>query len=157
MGKLLLKFWRLVHPKHGQTIEEAFSGNGGLYTHARWHFKGTRIVYCATSIALALLEILVHWIPPQGRSLCLYRVEIAEDLISVLKAEQFPKDWRQHPPSVSTMRIGTDWIKAQSSLGFIVPSAIVPEEQNCLLNPVHPLFSQVQITGPSNYELDSRL
>jgi RES domain-containing protein len=106
---------------------------------------------------LALLEIRVHWTPSQGRSLCLYRIEIPDALISLLGAEQLPKDWRQHPPAVSTMRIGTGWIKAQSSVALIVPSAIVPEEQNCLLNPLHALFSQVEIEGPSTYELDSRL
>jgi RES domain-containing protein len=147
----------LVHPKHGQTIEEAFSGSGGLYTHARWHFKGTRIVYCATSISLALLEIRVHWTASQGRSLCLFRVEVSDNLISVLEREQLPKDWRQHPPSIKTMRIGSDWIKSQSSVGSIVPSAIVPEEQNCLLNPLHPLFFRVKIEGPFSYELEPQI
>jgi len=44
------------------------------------------------------------------------------------EAERLPHDWRQHLPSVSTMRIGSNWIKDQSSVGLIVPSAIVTEE-----------------------------
>jgi RES domain-containing protein len=55
------------------------------------------------------------------------------------------------------MRIGSDWIKSQSSVGLIVPSAIVPEEQNCLLNPLHPLFFRVKIEGPFSYELEPQI
>jgi RES domain-containing protein len=152
-----LKLWRLVHPIHGQKIEEAFSGNGGLYAHGRSHMKGTRIVYAASSIALALLELRVHWVPSKGRSLCLYRIELSNKLISVLELDQLPKDWRAHPPVSSTMRIGTNWIKSRSSAGLVVPSAIVPEETNCLLNPMHRRFSQVKVKGPFTYPLDSRL
>jgi RES domain-containing protein len=146
-----------VHPKHGQTIEEAFSGNGGLYAHGRWHMKGTRIVYAASSIALALLELRVHWVPSKGRTLCLYRIEVSNRLVSFLELDQLPKEWRAHPPSRSTMRLGTDWIKSRSSVGLVVPSAIVPEEVNCMLNPMHPRFAQVKVEGPFTYPLDSRL
>jgi len=119
--------------------------------------KGARIVYAASSIALALLELRVHWVPSKGRALCLYRIELSNKLVSFLEVDQLPKDWRAHPPSRSTMRIGIDWIKSRSSVGLVVPNAIVPEEVNCLLNPMHPRFGHVKVEGPFTYRLDSRL
>jgi RES domain-containing protein len=119
--------------------------------------KGTRIVYAASSIALALLELRIHWVPSKGRTLCLYRIEVSNRLVSFLELDQLPKEWRAHPPSRSTMRLGTDWIKSRSSVGLVVPSAIVPEEVNCMLNPMHPRFAQVKVEGPFTYPLDSRL
>lgn len=52
-----MKVWRICKKKHQNT---AFSGEGGLYAAGRWHPKGFRIIYTASSLALATLEIFVH-------------------------------------------------------------------------------------------------
>jgi hypothetical protein len=71
------------------------------------------------------------------------RFEIEGRLIQRLT--RLPDDWQSIPESVTTQRLGDDWIQGQSSLGLIVPSATLPEgqendEQNVLLNPLYPKF-----------------
>lgn len=51
-----------------------------------------------------------------------------------------PEDWQENPAPVSTMDLGTGWLQANSALALILPSCIIPYENNAILNPLHPAF-----------------
>ena len=140
---------------------EEFNGQGGVLAAGRWHNKGTPVVYASTSEPLALLEKLVHRrVSPVTAVYPLYIADVPDRLIEELPATSLPSDWRSISPSPSTQRLGNSWLMSRSAVGLLVPSILItgaaPEVKNCLLNPEHPDFDQVTLSGPSLLTLDSR-
>lgn len=150
-----MRLHRIALAAHSATAAEAFSGRGGLYGKGRWHTQGRLIVYSAEHVSLAMSEALVHLqrsnsIEPYNR----WEIEIPDDLIS--RAPDLPDGWDQ---DVSvTQALGDAWLSSRTSVGLLVPSAIVKVESNCLLNPAHPAFSLSWIvSGPHVFDFDRRL
>lgn len=140
---------------------EEFNGQAGVVAAGRWHIKGTPVVYASTSEPLALLEKLVHRrLSPVTAAYPLYLADVPDRLIEELPATSLPPDWRSISPRPSTQRLGNSWLTSRSAVGLLVPSILItgaaPEVKNCLLNPEHPDFSQVMLSGPSLLTLDSR-
>jgi len=154
---LSIKIWRLSKAKYAKT---AFSGLGGLKTSGRWHTKGQRVVYCADSLSLALLELLVHIEDPELASLFSFvsiEVEIEDSLIQSLDRSKLDSNWRQWPHSKDTQGLGNEWITSMSSVILRVPSSIVPTQNNFLINPDHPEFSSIKLGPPEPFSIDPRL
>jgi RES domain-containing protein len=134
---------------------DAFGGRGGLYGKGRWHSRGRLIVYTAQSTSLAMAEILVHIqrsnnIEPFNR----WEIDVPDAMISL--APQLRAGWRMD--MARTQAFGDAWLASKSSVGHLVPSAIVPNEMNCLLNPTHPQFSlKWVVSGPHPFAFDARL
>ena len=72
-------------------------------------------------------------------------------------SDPLPTDWRLEPPVTSTMQLGDNWLQKGSSLALQVPSAVIPEESNYLLNPLHKDFSQITLSDPLKFRFDERL
>jgi RES domain-containing protein len=137
------------------TAADAFSGRGGLYGKGRWHTQGHLIVYAAENTSLAMAESLVHIqrsnnIEPFNR----WEIDVPDALIAA--APTVPAGWRTNV--ALTQAYGDAWLESQSSVGHFVPSAIVDNEMNCLMNPAHPRFSLAWVvSGPHPFAFDSRL
>ena len=144
--------WRISnHP--------SLSGDGALRTPGRWHTRGRRVVYCARNPAAALLEILVHFeldiqdLPLRYR---LLKIEAPDDVpIERVSIDELPADWREK--TEATRRIGDGWLTRSSSALLSVPSAIVPEPFNVLLNPAHQDATRVVIVETGEHAIDPRL
>lgn len=150
-----LSVWRITKSKHAET---AFTGEGAELAGGRWNSRGTRIVYTSWSISLAILEILAHLQNESHlASYVLFEVKFEEHQIEHLDLEHLPPDWSAYPPSASTQVIGDTWVSEQRSLALKVPSAIVPMEENYLINPRHPDFGHLDIGDPLPLPLDDRL
>lgn len=132
------------------------SGNGGLYAPGRWHSQGSRIIYSSSSLALATLELFVNL--HNRRMLAHYvksRIVIPESLIAQLETEVLTAFLRD-PDVFSSRSYGDAWLREGRSCVLEVPSRIVPEESNYLINPLHPDFHELTAhTDP--YEPDPRL
>ena len=74
-----------------------------------------------------------------------------------LPVKDLPPNWRAWPPAPVTRAIGGECATARRSLILAVPSAIIPEEVNFLLNPAHPDFRRVKIPKPVPFHFDPRL
>lgn len=113
-------------------------------------------MYLAESPASALLEVCVHTsandVPPE---FTLLRVEGPDQTIPEVKLEDLPSDWT-HRSDIS-QHYGDTWLQTGDSPLLRVPSSIVPETFNILLNPEHELADQVQITESFAYPFDIRL
>jgi RES domain-containing protein len=145
--------WRIVLAKRATST---FSGEGARLNGGRWNNKGTAIVYTAGSISLASMEILVNLPSPMLLARFVrIPVEFDEALISEVTA--LPSGWQSRPASPETKAIGGSWAASLRSAVLQVPSVVVPEEFNYLLNPNHPDWDQIQIKAPGVYHLDSRL
>jgi len=140
---------------------QEFSGLGGVLAAGRWHIKGTPVVYASTSEPLALLEKPVHRrLSPVTAVYPLYIADVPDRLIEEIPATNLPPDWRSIAPTGSTQRLGNRWLTGRSGVGLLVPSILItgaePEVKNCLINPDHPDFDQVTLSGPILLPLDSR-
>lgn len=125
----------------------------------RWNDPGVPIVYCAESIALAALEILVHTdasIAPTD--LVVVPIDIPDAATTrAIDAKKLPDGWRGFPANSSTKSVGEAWVKRRDTLLLRVPSAIVPQEHNVLINVAHPLMSRVRAGAAEPFAFDPRL
>ncbi|WP_145573738.1 RES family NAD+ phosphorylase [Yersinia alsatica] len=149
-------FYRIVMRHY---LASTWTGYGAEIYGGRWNHKGHAAIYLASSVSLAMLETLVHI---QGSSTLsefeLFQIEIDDSNIMLLQPQDWPTDWRSDPAPVATMDIGTEWLESESSLGLLVPSTLVPSENNLLVNPRHQDF-QACLTSvkPLSFSFDSRL
>jgi len=150
----MLEAWRIVRERRAAT---AFSGEGALEYGGRWNLPGTRMVYASESMALAALELLVHLIPPVTFKYKSIRIEFDETLVSGLDTVELFDGWTMSPPSLITQRLGTRWAAELRSAVLAVPSAIIPEETNYLINPLHADFSRIKLDAAQDFTIDSRL
>lgn len=148
--------FRIVKRKLAET---AFEGLGAKRHGGRWNSKGLPVVYTSDSVSLAALELLVHL--KRQEVLVHYvgfRLELADSQVLDLEQEILPADWLDDPPPPSTADIGDGWLESGLSLALAVPSVIVPEQHNILLNPKHADFQAVADKAVSSpFEFDMRL
>lgn len=150
-----LRVWRLCKRAHA-----AFDGDGARLAGGRWNRRGTRVVYASESLSLAALEILVHGGDPALLPADLVAIPAdipASVAIESLEDARLPADWRRIPAPESLAALGTAWAQAARTPVLSVPSAIVPQERNYLLNPAHPDFAKIRLGTPEPFSLDRRL
>lgn len=152
----MIRSFRILQTKY---LETAFNGEGARRYGGRWNSKGTRIIYTAGSLSLAILEILVH-IEDYSIISGLYSaipVEFDESLVQKLDPMKVPPGWDGPEPIAATQIVGDTWIKNSSSVLLEVPSAVVTLESNFLINPVHEDFEYVKIGEGNPLNIDERL
>lgn len=141
-----MRLWRV-------SAHRGFDGEGARLFGGRWNHPGTRVVYAAATLALAVLEFLAHVdrdLPPAD--LIAHHVDVPDEArTETLDETKLPRDWRAYPSPPLLRDIGTRWAAAGSSLLLRVPSAVLgvePElvvgERNYLINPAHAEFKRVR-------------
>jgi RES domain-containing protein len=113
-------------------------------------------VYLSESPSAALLEVCVHSspndIPPDFTLLKIEAPDVAIDLIAV---NALPEDWQKQLKI--TRELGTQWLRKNEGILLQVPSAIVPQTANFLLNPLHPDAVRFRIVEALAYPFDTRI
>jgi RES domain-containing protein len=148
--------WRIVKAKH---VDNAFDSEGARVAGGRWNRIGIPMIYTADSVALAVLEITVHLSKEDllQKSYFLITVQFDSALVTSLDLAEVPDDWDSLPPSLSTQNIGTQWALSQKSVILKVPSTVVRQAFNYLINPVHPDFKKLSIGIPETVVFDPRI
>lgn len=135
-------------------------GMGGLLYAGRWHKAGYRVVYAAHSRSLAALEYLVHL---NAASIMLNDFVITtlfipnQIVIEELDRGLLPDDWANISHYGITQKLGTGFLKKAEHLVLRVPSAIVPDECNYIINPAHPQMAMCKVKRVDEFRFDSRL
>ena len=154
-----MRVYRIAKAIRSTTGAEMMSEEGGLRASARWHTKGRPIIYTATSQALATLEIAVNLKKPS--IIPAYRileVDVPDDLVVEIEASMLPAGWdRKDGEPLLTRSIGDRWLATQVSTGLRVPSSVIPQQYNVLLNPSHPEFPQLTWGAPLDFPFDPRI
>jgi RES domain-containing protein len=142
-------------------LNSALSGIGASLSEGfRWNSLSTRIVYTAESRALAILEVSVHLDLQEDLPTDRYLITLEiPDEVEILELDQvdLPLNWDAKPPIVETQLIGDDFVTQQTAAVLKVPSAIVPEECNYLINPLHPDAKKIKMTASKQLLFDARL
>lgn len=147
--------YRISKEKHAKDL----SGNGARLSGGRWNSKGLPVVYTSGSIALAMAEVLVHisagLIPDDYR---LVTIEIPDSIsIEILDETSLPGKWKTLGMMPVTQKIGNNFLINLKAPCLKVPSAVVPGENNILINPEHPDFAKVKILKMESFDFDERL
>lgn len=146
--------WRIARKAHTE-----LDGEGARLHGARWSSKGVAVVYTASHLSLAALEYLVHIDPEDApEDLVALGLHIPEDASEkVCGPVDLPAGWRLAPPPPECQEVGDRWVRAGEHLLLRVPSVLVPEEANVLINPGHPEACGVRIAVARPFSFDPRL
>ncbi len=133
----------------------AFDGEGARRYAGRWNSKGVPIVYTSESLALCSLEIFVH-LPSYELLKNYVYIKVSFDSDLILDAQP-TKGWDERPVSKISQAIGDQWVEENQKPVLRVPSVIVPDGNNYLLNFNHPDSKQIKIADPLPLDFDPRL
>ncbi len=125
----------------------------------RWNSKGFPMLYTSSTRALAALEVLVH-MPVnnvQQMDFSIVSISLPENSLEEVKYNAIKKEIEANGLNSSFKSIGDDWIKRNSSLLLKVPSVVINEEFNFLVNPAHKDFTKVKILSRQPFSFDERL
>lgn len=149
-----LSAWRIVKKKR---LATALTGKGASLYPGRWNGLGVPVVYCAGSISLAVLELLVNMeSAPRTPEYQLLELRFDESLMTILDERRLPRNWRRDPAPRALQLIGNRWVHRGTSAVLCVPSAITGEP-NYLLNPAHKDYGKIAVARPRSFRLDARL
>ena len=147
-----MRLWRISN-------HASLSGDGGLHAAGRWHSRGRRVVYLADHPASALVEVMVHLeidaedLPTHYQ---LLGIEVPDDVaVTALAETELPDGWRQQ--FAVTRARGDEWLRTGATALLRLPSAIVPEATNYLLNPAHADTARISIAIALRAPFDPRL
>ncbi|MBS1530198.1 MAG: RES family NAD+ phosphorylase [Bacteroidetes bacterium] len=145
--------YRITNAKYAGDL----SGNGARYFGGRWNSIGQPMLYLASSRSLAILESLAHIVPTNvPNDYLLLTIDAPDDYIAV-SADLLPDKWNEYPESNITKQIGNAFLQRNEYLLLKVPSALVPEEFNYLMNPLHSKADRVKVINRATYRFDDRL
>ncbi len=134
------------------------SGLGAKLFGGRWNSKGTPILYFASSRSLAVLELFVHVSQSQApKDLKILKAKLPDTSIEEFDQASFDKMLRSKFSVSQFKKAGDSWIDRQRSLALSVPSVIIPEEKNILVNPEHTDIDKLKIVEIEDFSFDHRL
>lgn len=135
----------------------ANDGLGASLYGGRWNQKGIPVIYAAASRALCALEVLANAYELAG-DYVVTPIELPGDLAVVtVSIDDLPPGWNAVQPITKTAEIGTAWAERFESAVLVVPSAVIAEEQNYILNPGHSDFSRLRFLTSEPFYFDDRL
>lgn len=152
--------WRIAQDTKDYEADD-LSGKGAEITGGRWNHKGTPLLYTSSNRALAGLETIMH-LNAGGLPFNRYLVEVlipdaAWAAAQVITAATAPVGWDAEPASRTAANYGSAWAKSSTTLLLIVPSVVVPDEPNILINPIHPDMGQLTASKVRKWLYDPRL
>jgi len=149
-----VRVWRIAAAGH-----DLFDGEGTRRFGSRFVPIGMRAVYTSATLSLAALELFVHIDPDlEPSELVSVSADIPDTItIETVKAGDLAAHWRRYPAPEALQSIGRDWIQRGQSAVLRVPSAIIPIEQNYVLNPDHEDFARIAHGAAEAFSFDPRV
>uniref|UniRef100_UPI0039F0CA4B RES family NAD+ phosphorylase n=1 Tax=Bordetella sputigena TaxID=1416810 RepID=UPI0039F0CA4B len=156
---MTVTLWRIATDAPSYTADD-MQGLGAKKTGGRWNRQGTPMIYTATSRSLACLETMVHLgaiTLPLNRYLV--EINVPDKLWDTRKELDVTKNigWDAIPPGRVSLDAGDEWCRKNSSPLMCVPSVIVPEELNVLINPTHPAAADITSRKVRKWVYDLRV
>lgn len=132
------------------------SGEGAKRWGGRWNSPGLSVVYTSYSISLSLLELLIYQSSYEEIVVNrLMSIEVPDSAFQSLAANSLKPNWQN---DIDYCRfIGNEFLQNKKSLLLKVPSAIIPDEYNIMINPAHPAFVKCTLASSRLFEFDTRL
>jgi RES domain-containing protein len=138
----------------------SLDGKGGLFGPGRWHKKGNPVIYTSEHASLAAWEKIVHVASFENlpEDLLLIKIEIPDTIkIQTVPTDILVPGWDEFPFNSKTVEYGTSFLRNGEYLALIVPSVIIPDEFNVILNPIHPNILKCRIISSETFTFDRRV
>lgn len=151
-----MELYRIAQEKFADDL----SGNGAKIFGGRWNSEGLFALYTSSYRSLALLETLAHT-PAKMLDQKVY-ILITLSLpgntrIEVIDKNKLSPGWDAPDTRPLTKRMGDEFLKSKSSLLLAVPSVLMPEENNYLVNVLHPDMKKMKVIFKRRISFDKRL
>jgi RES domain-containing protein len=149
-----MRVWRVA-----RQVYSVLDGEGARRAGGRWNSPGVPVVYASSTLSLAILELLVHTDPDLiPRDLYRFEIELPGSLTpEILNVGTLPSNWRDIPNHPACRAVGDDWLQQRKHAILGVPSAVVPEELNYLINPAHSATAGIRVVRSGAFSFDKRL
>ncbi len=147
--------YRITKKEHS-----ALDGMGGLYGPGRWHKKGNLVIYTSEHASLAAWEKIVHVTSFENlpENLLLVKIELPDRIeIQSVPQKVLIKGWDSFPFALETVDYGTSFLQKKTHLALKVPSVIIPDEFNIILNPLHPDIRDCKVVSTVSFVFDQRV
>ena len=143
--------YRIAHKNFTRNLSvSGFSG--------RWNSDGKMVLYTSENISLALLENMIYRAGSGFNSdYKIMVIEVLNEKIEEINIKKLPNNWRELDAYSELQEMGNHWYNQQNNLMLKVPSVILPENFNFIINTIHPEFSKVKLIDVLDYEPDQRL
>jgi RES domain-containing protein len=151
----VIRAWRLSKARYAADL----TGEGAAREGQRWNSPGQRAVYLGLTPEITVLEVLVHLNGVLNAPLVLCAYDVPDESGLILKPDPIalPQGWNAVPHGQASAAFGGEWLRAGHHLGLVVPSVVVPQARNLLLNPLHPAMAKVALVDQEPFQLDERL
>lgn len=144
--------WRLCRPEYAPGL----NGEGARLQGGRWNSPGRPAVYTAASLALAALEVMVHLPASMRQPDKMPKLQaVALEIPAAILLDR-PAEVARSTDPAAHRALGDDWLLRKASVGLVVPSRVIPLEENVVLNPLHPDFSAVRVIWSEPFVFDPR-
>lgn len=157
---MTVHLWRVATDTPGWTAEE-LSGKGAASKGARWNQPGELATYAATLIALAAWETRAHFGrgAPLPWNRFLVRIDVPDDIWGAREVlvRPPPVGWDAIPEGIVSRNVGSGWLKSKRSVLLVVPSVIIDEEDNVMINPAHPGSGRIMAVKVRRFVYDHRV
>lgn len=144
---MTVKLWRIAADTPSWTADD-MAGKGAAHKGSRWNGPGEHVTYASTSISLAAWETRAH-LGRGGAQLpfnrCLVCIDVPDSVWAARTQvpRPLPLSWNAIPAGLVSRSIGSAWLAMGTSALLVVPSVVIEEEDNVLINPVHPDVRQL--------------
>lgn len=151
-----MEVFRLTTSKHSGALTA--SGR-----RARWNADNEFVLYSGASRSLATLELCVRKNSIQTAlhyEIMVLSISDNEELINKVQKEDLPNNWRDTATTPDELRkIGSEWYTSKKTLIMQVPSVIIPQEYNYIININHPDFrdQNIKLVRTEEFFWDDRL
>jgi RES domain-containing protein len=115
-------------------------------------------VYASEQLPMAALEILVHADPSDlVAAFVSIEIDVPDSALLHIQATSLPSHWRAIPTPSMCQAFGDAYLQAGIYLGLVIPSAVIPECINIVLNPRHSAASSITEIRRLPFAFDPRL
>ena len=146
--------YRLSEEKYAKKLNASGARN-------RWNKKGQFVLYTGSSRAISTLEQLVHLsgvFPVKDYKMMVIDIKNNPHSIKEINLLDLGKNWRKFSEYPGLQAIGSEWYEEKKYLLLKIPSAVIPQESNYIINTSHPEFKKlVKIKSLEDFFWDRRL
>jgi RES domain-containing protein len=135
------------------------SGNGSKIHGGRWNSPGESAVYASSTKSLAVLECLTN--TPPGilqNDFSILTLEVTGEVgIDEISLKNLPANWNKYPAPINLAKMGDKWLVSGKNLLLKIPSAVITDEYNYIINPLHRDMKKIKIAAIEKLNLDQRI
>ena len=148
-----MEVFKICREKYSHSLNASGASN-------RWNKKDEFVIYTGSSRSLSTLEMVAHrsYINISSQYKLLIILISDESFIKEIDIRDLPENWKSIEAYIELQEIGSKWYHSNESLVLKVPSSIIPQEFNYIINTKHPMFAtQIILQNVDDYVWDNRL